>query len=178
MADPKPLPLVIRRTNEIAQFLGSLSLFISLVLVGVFFLFGSPDTAGYRFDRNHGWAYLGAQDEPDEFQFALLPNDPAARIDKGVLVTKTSGGGVYLRPEPFYPFYDILRGWLGFDRDADVRSLVPPGTCARVNGITKTGLGEVWIHISIIDDRDCAGSKPAPTAGGSALPDATPDQVK
>ena len=177
MTEPKPLPFVVRRTNEIAQFLGSVSLFLSLIVVGIFFLFGSPDTVGYRFDRNHGWAYLGSQSEPEGFEFALLPNDPAARIDKGAVVTKKAGGGVYLRPEPFYPIYDILRGWLGFDRDADVRGLVPPGTCARVNGITKTGLSEVWIHISVIDQRECAGAAP----GSNAPPDAStvaPDQVK
>jgi hypothetical protein len=161
MSDPKPLPFVIRRTNEIAQFLGSLSLFLSLSVLGVIFLFGSPDTAGYRFDRNHGWAYLGQQGEPEDFEFELLPNEPAARIDKGVVVVKSAAGGVFLRPEPFYPFDTVLRGWLGLDRDADVKGLVTPGTCARVNGITKTGLSQVWIHISIIDARECAGATPA-----------------
>lgn len=174
MADPKPLPIVLRRINETAQVVGSLSLFGSLVIVATFFLFGSPDTAGYRFDRNHGWALLGNQNSPDEFQFELLPNDPAARIDKGVVVVKRGNGGVFLRPEPFYPFDAVLRGWLGLDRDADVKGFVPPGTCARVNGITKTGFSDAWIHISIIDDRECAGPKPDP-ANAKPPPPPTPE---
>ncbi len=178
MSDIKPLPAAIKRFNEIAQFLGSLSLFASLLLVGIFFLFGSPDTAGYRFDRSHGWAYLGDQGTPEKFEFTLLPNDPAARIDKNVIVTKT-GGGVYLRPEPSYPFDDVVRGWLGIDRDAGVKGFVPPGACARVNGITKSGLNKVWIHISIIDARECAGAKPPPTIDQpGSTQSSTPDQVK
>lgn len=155
----KPLPPTIRRINDVAQFVGSLSLIASVAVIGFFFFFGTEDTAGYRFDRKHGWSYLGDRTDPDTYEFELLPTDLSARIDKGVVVRKKEGG-VYLRPEPYYPFYAVVSSWFGFDRDATVRGYVPTGSCARVNAITKTGLDALWIHISIIEDVECGGPRP------------------
>ena len=163
LSGESPLPPVVRRINETAQFLGSLSLFLSVVVVGFFFFFGSPDTTGYRFDATHGWSFLGEQDKPERFLWEMLPNDPAARIEKGVVVRKSSGG-VFLRPQPIYPVNAVVRGWLGFDRDSGVKGYVQAGSCARVNGITKSGFSDVWIHVSIIDDKECGGPRPAPVA--------------
>lgn len=158
---PKPLPFAVKRVNEVAQFLGSLSLIASVFVIGFFFFFGAEDTAGYRFDRKHGWAYLGDRSDPDSFEFALLPNDLSPRIEKGVAVRKKEGG-VYLRPEPYYPFYSVIGEWFGFDRDAGVKGMVIEGTCARVNAITKTGLDSLWIHITVVDDKECGGPRPGP----------------
>ena len=155
----RPLPPAIRRVNEIAQFVSSLSLIASVAVIGFFFFFGAEDTAGYRFDRKHGWAFLGDRADPDAFEFGLLPNDLSPRIEKGVLVRKKQGN-VYLRPEPYYPFYSVIGTWFGFDRDAGVKGLVPEGTCARVNAITKTGLDSLWIHITVVDDTECGGPRP------------------
>jgi hypothetical protein len=165
----RPLPAPMRRVNEIAQFMGSISLLASVIVVGFFFFFGSEDTAGYRFDRSHGWAYLGDRSDPESFEFALLPNDLSPRIDKGVAVRKKEGG-VYLRPEPYYPFYSVIGEWFGFDRDAGVKGMVTEGTCARVNAITKTGLDSLWIHITVVDDRECGGPRPT-------QPPAQPEQA-
>ena len=156
-----PLPPVVRRINETAQFLGSLSLFFAAVVAGYFFFFGSPDITGYRFDATHGWALLGQQGKQEAFIWEMLPTDPAPRIEKGVKVRK-SAGGVFLRPEPIYPFWAVVRGWLGFDRDAGTKGFVQSGTCAVVNGITNSGFSEVWIHVSIIDEKECGGPKPEP----------------
>ena len=173
----RPLPPFIRRFNEIAQFVGSLSLIASVAVIAFFFFFGTEETAGYRFDRKHGWVFLGDRTDPDQFEFGLLPNDPSPRIEKDVIVRKKEGG-VFLRPEPYYPFYSVIAARLGFDRDAAVKGYVPQGTCARVNAITKTALDSLWIHITIIDDAECGGPrpelKPEPTA--SALPEA-PDKT-
>jgi len=159
--DYRPLPPSIRRFNELAQFVGSLSVIVSIAVIGFFFFFGTEDTAGYRFDRKHGWAYLGDRTDPDTFEFGLLANDPSPRIDKNVIVRKKEGG-VYLRPEPTYPFYSVIGSWLGIDRDAAVKGYVPVGTCARVNAITKTGLNSLWIHLTVIDDTECGGVRPDP----------------
>jgi hypothetical protein len=167
----RPLPPAIRRFNEIAQFVGSLSLIASVAVIGFFFFFGSEDTAGYRFDRKHGWALLGDRADPDSFEFGLLPNDPSPRIDKDVVVRKKEGG-VFLRPEPYYPFYSVIGTRLGFDRDAGVKGYVPEGTCARVNAITKTGLDSLWIHITIVDDSACGGPRSEP----KPEPDPSPAQ--
>lgn len=156
-----PLPPIFRRINETAQLLGSLSLFFAALVAGYFFFFGSPDTTGYRFDATHGWALLGDRDKPEAFIWEMLPTDPAARIEKGVKVRK-SAGGVFLRPEPIYPFWAVVRGWLGFDRDAGTKGFIQSGTCAVVNGITNSGFSEVWIHVSIIDEKECGGPKPEP----------------
>jgi hypothetical protein len=172
--DYRPLPPYIRRFNEIAQFVGSLSLIASVVVIGFFFFFGTEETAGYRFDRKHGWAFLGDRTDPDKFEFGLLPNDPSPRIDKGVIVRKKQGG-VYLRPEPYYPVYFVISNWFGFDRDAAVRGIVPEGTCARVNAITKTALDSLWIHITVVDDIECGGPRPEPKAE-PAPPDQEPVQ--
>ncbi len=53
----RPLPPFIRRFNEIAQFVGSLSLIASVAVIAFFFFFGTEETAGYRFDRKHGWVF-------------------------------------------------------------------------------------------------------------------------
>jgi hypothetical protein len=158
----RPLPPAIRRVNDIAQFVGSLSLIASVAVIGFFFFFGADDTAGYRFDRKHGWAYLGDRADPETFEFGLLANDLSPRIDKGVLVRKKEGG-VFLRPEPYYPFYAVIGAWFGFDRDAAVKGYVPGGTCARVNAITKTGLDSLWIHLTVVDDTECGGPRPEPS---------------
>jgi hypothetical protein len=168
MSEYRPLPPAARRLNEAAQILSSLSLILSVAVVGFIFFFGSEDTAGYRFDNKHGWAYLGDRTMPDEYEFRLLPNDQAARIDKGVVVQKREGS-VYLRPEPYYPFYSVIGTWFGFDRDAAVRGLVPSGSCARVNALTKTGLDSLWIHITIVDDAECGGPRPDPTPRPEAV---------
>lgn len=175
----KPLPPAIRRINDIAQFIGSLSLIASAFVIGFFFFFGSQDSSGYRFDSKHGWAYLGDNAEPETFEFQLLPTDTSPRIDKGVVVRKREGG-VYLRPEPYYPFYSVIGGWFGFDRDAGVRGLVPSGSCARVNAITKTGLASLWIHITIVDDSECGSlrsePKPVPEPTGEPATEPPPTQ--
>jgi hypothetical protein len=162
-AQPKQLPAAVKRVNEIAQFMGSLSLIVSAAVIGFVFFFGSQDTAGYRFDRTHGWSYLGDRSDPASFEFALLANDDSPRIDKGVLVRKKEGS-VYLRPEPYYTFYSVVGAWFGFDRDAGVKGMVTEGTCARVNAITKTGLDALWIHITVVDDQECGGPRPEPPA--------------
>lgn len=156
-----PLPPVFRRINETAQLLGSLSLFLAALVAGYFFFFGSPDTTGYRFDATHGWALLGDRDKPEAFIWEMLPTDSAARIEKGVKVRK-SEGGVFIRREPIYPFWAVVRGWLGFDRDAGTKGFIQSGTCAMVNGITNSGFSEAWIHVSIIDETECGGPKPEP----------------
>lgn len=175
MSEYRPLPPAARRLNEAAQILSSISLILSVAVVGFIFFFGAEDTAGYRFDTKHGWAYLGDRTMPDEYEFRLLPNDQAARIDKGVVVQKRQGS-VYLRPEPYYPFYSVIGTWFGFDRDAAVRGLVPSGSCARVNALTKTGLDSLWIHITILDDAECGGPRPepAPPASEEETPAAEP----
>ncbi len=176
MSDYRPLPPAARRLNEAAQILSSVSLIISVAVVGFIFFFGSEDTAGYRFDTKHGWAYLGDRTMPDEYEFRLLPNDQAARIDKGVVVQKREGS-VYLRPEPYYPFYSVLGTWLGFDRDASVRGLVPSGSCARVNALTKTGLDSLWIHITIVDDAECGGPRPEPAPAAAPAEEAPVEAI-
>lgn len=173
MTEYRPLPPAARRLNEAAQILSSLSLILSVAVVGFIFFFGSEDTAGYRFDNKHGWAYLGDRTMPDAYEFRLLPNDQAARIDKGVVVQKREGA-VFLRPEPYYPFYSVLSTWFGFDRDAAVKGLVPSGSCARVNALTKTGLDSLWIHITIVDDAECGGPRPEPAPPVSE--DAPPEE--
>jgi hypothetical protein len=165
----RPLPPAMRRINEIAQFMGSVSLLASVFVIGFFFFFGTEDTAGYRFDSTHGWAYLGTQGEQEAFEFELLPHDESARIDKGVVVRKKVGG-VYLRPEPYYPFYAVIGSWFGFDRDAAVKGYVPTGTCAKVNALTKTGFDSLWIHITIVDDAVCGGPRPEPPPAQSESP--------
>ena len=80
----RPLPPFIRRFNEIAQFVGSLSLIASVAVIAFFFFFGTEETAGYRFDRKHGWVFLGDRTDPDQFEFGLLPNDPSPRIEKDI----------------------------------------------------------------------------------------------
>lgn len=159
MVDYRPLPPAARRLNEAAQLLSSITLIASVAVVAFIFFFGSEDSAGYRFDNKHGWAYLGDRTAPDAYEFRLLPNDASARIEKGVVVQKRQGS-VYLRPEPYYPFYSVIGGWFGFDRDAGVKGLVPSGSCARVNALTKTGLDSLWIHITIVDDVECGGPRP------------------
>ncbi|MBL8644748.1 MAG: hypothetical protein JNK21_12500 [Rhodospirillaceae bacterium] len=161
MSEYRPLPPAARRLNEMAQILSSVSLILSLAVVGFIFFFGSEDTVGYRFDSKHGWAYLGDRTMPEDFEFRLLPNDLTARIDKGVVVQKRQGS-VYLRPEPYYPFYSVIGSWFGFDRDAAVKGIVPSGSCARVNALTKTGFDSLWIHITIVDDAECGGPRPEP----------------
>lgn len=168
-----PLPPLMRRVNDIAQFMGSLSLIASVIVISFFFFFGSEDTSGYRFDAKHGWAYLGIRGEQDEFEFTLLPNDQSARIDKGVVVRKRQGN-VYLRPEPYYPYYSVIGAWFGFDRDAGVKGIVPSGSCARVNALTKTGLDSLWIHITIVDDAECGGPRPEPPSAPEDQPTETP----
>ena len=171
----KPLSPTIRRFNDVAQFVGSLSLIASVAVIGFFFFFGTEDTAGYRFDRKHGWSYLGDRTDPDSYEFELLPNDLSARIDKGVIVRKKEGG-VYLRPEPYYPFYAVISNWFGFDRDSTVRGYVPTGSCARVNAITKTSFNSLWIHISIIEDAECGGPRLEPVQKTESPPAPIPDE--